>query len=181
MLDDCVVAALDALVDDLPWTREAFDALRERVRPDLADATFEVVVAVGEALAAFRRVTDRGDLPDDVRAQLDRLVHAGFVAKTGRERLRDLPRYLQAVEVRLDRLPRDPGRDRLHTQVVQQLEREYGEVVRGLPPGRRDDPAVRQVRWMIEELRVSLFAPTMRTAFPVSEKRVLRALDDLAG
>jgi ATP-dependent helicase HrpA len=126
-------------------------------------------------------VTERGDLPDDVRRQLGRLVHPGFVAATGRDRLRDLPRWVQAVEVRLDRLARDPGRDRLNTQVVQAVEREYDDLLRALPPGRRDDPDVRQVRWLIEELRVGLFAPTMRTAFPVSEKRVLRALDALAG
>ncbi|HEU0132593.1 MAG TPA: ATP-dependent RNA helicase HrpA [Mycobacteriales bacterium] len=179
LLDDCVVAALDSLVDEPPWTEAAFAELRDRVRPELADATFEVVVAAGEALAAARRVRDRAALPADVDRQLDRLVHEGFVAETGRQRLRDLPRYLQAVEVRLERLPRDPGRDRLNAQVVRQLEDEYDELLRGLPPARRHDEAVRHVRWMIEELRVQLFAPTMRTAFPVSEKRVLRAMDDL--
>jgi ATP-dependent helicase HrpA len=179
LLDDCVVAALDSFVDDLPWTEEAFVALRERVRPELADVTYEVIVTAADALAATRRVGERSDLPDDVRRQLDRLVHAGFVASTGRARLRDLPRYGQAVEVRLDRLPRDPARDRLKTQVVQRIEQEYDDLVRGLPPARRDDAAVRHVRWMIEELRVQLFAPTMKTAFPVSEQRILRALDDL--
>ena len=180
LLDDCVVAALDSFVDDLPWTEQAFLDLRERVRPELADATYEVVVAAADAVSAARRVGDRDDLPDDVRHQLGRLVSEGFVARTGRARLRDLPRYLQAVEVRLDRLPRDPSRDRLNTTIVQGIEREYDDVVRGLPPARRGDAAVRHVRWMIEELRVQLFAPTMKTAFPVSEKRILRALDDLS-
>jgi ATP-dependent helicase HrpA len=179
LLDDCVVAALDALVDDLPWTEEAFLALREAVRPELADATYEVVVAAGDALAAARRVREFDGLPDDVSRHVDRLVDEGFVARTGRARLRDLPRYLQAVEVRLDRLPRDPARDRLNTQVVHGLEQEYDDLVRGLPPARRADERVRQVRWMIEELRVQLFAPTMRTAFTVSQKRILRALDEL--
>jgi ATP-dependent helicase HrpA len=179
LLDDCAAAALDSLVEDLPWTEREFAELRERVRPELADATYEVVVLAADALTAARRVTEAGDLPDDVRRQVDRLVHPGFVAETGRRRLRDLPRYLQAVEIRLDRLPRNPSRDKLNTEIVRQLEKEYDDVVRGLPPGRRDDEAVRHVRWMLEELRVQLFAPTMRTAFPVSEKRVLRALDDL--
>jgi len=181
LLDDCVAAALDSYVDDLPWIEQEFLDLRERVRPELADATYEVVVAAGDALAAARRVRDLPDLPEDVTRQLDRLVHDGFVAKTGRARLRDLPRYLQAVEVRLERLPRDPSRDRLNTQVVQGIEREYDDLVRGLPPARRGAEDVRHVRWMIEELRIGLFAPTMRTAFAVSEKRVLRAMDDLAG
>jgi ATP-dependent helicase HrpA len=180
LLDDCVVAALDSLVDDLPWTEQAFLDLRERVRPDVADATFDAVVATASALAAVRRVSEREDLPEDVRRQLDRLVHPGFVAETGRQRLRDLPRYLQAVEVRLERLARDPGRDRVNTTVIQSVEKEYDDLLRKLPPGRRDDDDVRHVRWMIEELRVQLFAPTMRTAFPVSEKRVLRAIDEIA-
>ena len=179
LLDDCVVAALDSLVDEVPWSRDGFDALLARVRPGLEGATYDVVVATGEALAAAHRVASRGDLPDDVRAQLARLVRPGFVAATGRARLRDLPRYLQAVEVRLERLPRDPARDRLNTTVVQSVEKEYDDLVRALPPARREEEAVRHVRWMIEELRVQLFAPTMRTAFPVSEKRVLRAMDDL--
>src|SRR6185436_835673 len=99
--------------------------LRERVRPELPDATYEVVVAAADALAAARQARERDGLPDDVRAQLDRLVHNGFVAETGRRRLRDLPRYVQAIEVRLDRLPRDPARDRLNTVAVHRLEAEY--------------------------------------------------------
>jgi ATP-dependent helicase HrpA len=178
LLNDCVVAALDSFVEDLPWTEDAFVALREAVRPELPDATFEVIVAAAAALASLRRV-ERDDLPDDVRRQLVRLVPEGFVASAGRSRLRDLPRYLQAVEVRLERLPRDPARDRLNTEAVQRIEQEYDDLVRGLPPARRADEAVAHVRWMIEELRVQLFAPTMRTAFTVSEKRILRALDDL--
>ena len=180
LLDDCVVAAVDSFVDEVPWTEAEYLDLRERVRPELADATYEVIVAAADALAAARRVRDRDDLPDDVCRQLDRLVGEGFVSRTGRARLRDLPRYLQAVEVRLERLARDPSRDRLNTLVVQQVEKEYDDLVRGLPPARRGDEAVRHVRWMIEELRVQLFAPTMRTAFPVSEKRILRAMDDLS-
>jgi ATP-dependent helicase HrpA len=179
LLADCVVAALDSYVEALPWTEAEFEALRERVRPGLADATYEVILAAADALAAERRVR-AGDLPDDVRAQLGRLVHAGFVAEVGRARLRDLPRYLAAVEVRLERLPRDPGRDRVNTTVIQSIEKEYDDLVRSLPPARRGTPEVAQVRWMIEELRVQLFAPTMRTAFPVSEKRVLRAMDELS-
>jgi ATP-dependent helicase HrpA len=181
LLGDCVAAALDSYVTDLPWTADEFAALRERVRPELADATYEVVVAVAGVVAAARRVRDRDDLPDDVRHQLDRLVYDGFVAATGRQRLRDLPRYLAAIEVRLERLPRNASRDRIETEVVQRVEREYDDALRRLPPAQRDDEAVRHVRWMIEELRVSLFAPTLRTALPVSEKRVLRALDDLGG
>ncbi|HEV2891274.1 MAG TPA: ATP-dependent RNA helicase HrpA [Frankiaceae bacterium] len=179
LLADCVVAALDSFIGDVPWEAAEYEALRERVRPGLADATYEVVVAAADALAAERRVREQGDLPDDVRAQLDRLVHAGFVAEVGRARLRDLPRYLAAVEVRLERLPRDPSRDRLGTTVVQSVEKEYDALVASLPPARRGTEEVARVRWMIEELRVQLFAPTMRTAFPVSEKRVLRAMDDL--
>jgi ATP-dependent helicase HrpA len=139
-----------------------------------------VIGAAADALAAARRVRDREALPDDVTHQLGRLMGEGFVARTGRTRLRDLPRYLQAVEVRLDRLPRDPARDDLNAAAVQRIEQEYDELVRGLPLARRGDEAVRHVRWMIEELRVSLFAPTMRTAFTVSERRILRAMDDLA-
>ena len=115
----------------------------------------------------------------DLRAQRDRLVGPGFVSRTGERRLGDVLRYLQAAEVRLDRLREDVERDRRTTRLVQDLEREHREVVAALPPGRREAPDVVDVGWLLEELRVSLFAPTVRTARPVSEKRVLKALDAL--
>jgi ATP-dependent helicase HrpA len=65
--------------------------------------------------------------------------------------------------------------------VVQEVTEDYEQTLADLPPARRGDPDVREVRWMIEELRVSLFAQTLGTSGPVSQRRIERALDQLPG
>ncbi|MBC7375453.1 MAG: DUF3418 domain-containing protein, partial [Frankiales bacterium] len=111
----------------------------------------------------------------DLRAQLDRLVHPGFVTATGRRRLAELPRYLQAMGVRLDKLPGDPARDRLSTVEVGQVQSELADLRRRLPPS----PELDELGWMVEELRISLFAQPMKTRYPVSAKRIYKAMDAL--
>jgi ATP-dependent helicase HrpA len=115
----------------------------------------------------------------DMRAQLDRLIYPGFVTATGYRRLASLSRYLRGIERRLDKLPESPARDAANMAVAQRTEQAYRQAVAELPPGRRADPDVHEIRWMLEELRVSLFAQTLGTAGPVSENRVLTALSRL--
>ena len=186
-LDDCTTAAVDALMavhGGAVRDAEAFARLREAVRPQLVPAVDEVLAAVTKVLAAWYDVRLRADGESrpalaasvaDVRAHLDRLVHPGFVTDAGHGRLADLLRYLSAVDVRLRKLPDDPARDRLATAQVARVQAEVDDVARRVPPS----PELEQVRWMVEELRISLFAQPMRTRFPVSEKRIYRALDGL--
>jgi ATP-dependent helicase HrpA len=112
----------------------------------------------------------------DIRAQLSGLVYPGFVTTTGRARLVDVQRYLRAIERRLDALVSRPDRDRSLMSQVHEVAHEYDQWRASLPPARRDDAAVTGVRWMIEELRVSLFAQTVGTPAPVSDKRIRRAM-----
>jgi ATP-dependent helicase HrpA len=106
-------------------------------------------------------------------------VYPGFVSATGRRRLPDVLRYLQGIERRLDKLTENPGRDRDSTARVEVVQAAYRELLDSLPPARREAPDVRQIRWMIEELRVSLFAQSLKTAYPVSEQRIYRAMDQI--
>jgi len=115
----------------------------------------------------------------DMRAQLSGLIHPGFVAATGYRRLPHLTRYLRGIERRLDKLPENPGRDAASMAVVQRTEQAYRDTVAARPPGRRSAADVTDVRWMLEELRVSLFAQTLGTQAPVSENRILAALSRL--
>jgi ATP-dependent helicase HrpA len=115
----------------------------------------------------------------DVRTQLSALVYKGFVTDTGLSRLPDLTRYLRAIERRLEKLPENPRRDEERTAEIAMITEEYRQLVAGLPAGKADTEPVRRIRWMIEELRVSYFAQTLRTAYPVSEKRLYRAMDEL--
>ena len=82
---------------------------------------------------------------------------------------------------RLEKMPDSLGRDAERMAVIEQVTGDYQQTLADLPPARRGDPDVREVRWMIEELRVSLFAQTLGTSGPVSERRIERALDQLHG
>ena len=84
------------------------------------------------------------------------------------------------IQYRLDKLAENPGRDAANMAIAQRVEQAYRRAVAELPGPRRDDPDVREVRWMLEELRVSLFAQTLGTLAPVSENRVMAALSRLA-
>ncbi|MBN3585166.1 DUF3418 domain-containing protein, partial [Algoriphagus aestuarii] len=116
----------------------------------------------------------------DIRAHLSGLVHAGFVTKTGFDRLGDLVRYVRGIERRLDKLPTDPARDVQRLRDIAWLQEEYRAVVDALPPRVEPSPQLAEIPWMIEELRISFFAQTLGTAYPVSMKRVLKALDAAA-
>jgi ATP-dependent helicase HrpA len=110
---------------------------------------------------------------------LSGLIYPGFVTATGYRRLPHLTRYLRGIERRLDKLPENPARDAANMAVAQRVEHAYRQAIADLPPGRRNDPDVTEVRWMLEELRVSLFAQTLGTLAPVSETRILAALSRL--
>ena len=126
----------------------------------------------------------------DIRAQLAGLIFPGFVTATGYQRLPHLARYLQGIERRLDKLPENPARDAANMAIAQRVEQAYRQAVTELRgPGLRESQAGERVlldgnlgeaRWMLEELRVSLFAQTLGTQAPVSENRVLAALDRLS-
>ncbi len=192
LMDDCVAAAMDALMTDAggpAWDAQSYAALEERVRAGLGRTLVEVVERVGPVLSGAydvsRRLAGTTNLLlvaslTDIRDQLARLVFPGFVEATGAARLADLPRYLLAIERRLDRLAGTPGRDRERTQAVQQLEREYQQLLDQVPAGHCVPEGLRQVRWMLEELRVNYFAQALGTPYPISEKRITRALDDLS-
>ncbi len=180
---DCVAAAVDTLLDDLggpAWDRAGFDALHAAVRErvtEVAGAALAVVTVLLPAASEVRRRLDATRSPaaayavDDARRQLERLVAPGFVARTGTRRLHHLVRYVSAIARRLDKQPSAPQRDRQLQRQVEALEDRYQGLARYDRAG--------DVRWMLEELRVSLFAQSLGTAQPVSEQRVRKALDHL--
>ena len=112
----------------------------------------------------------------DVRAQLDGLVRPGFIADTGLERLPDLRRYLRGISLRLERAAENPRRDATHQEAIDGVEAAYADLLDALPPLRRRSPDVVDIGWMIEELRISLFAQSIGTARSVSAKRVRSAI-----
>jgi ATP-dependent helicase HrpA len=185
LLDDCVTCAADKLIADFggpAWDEAGFVSLKDRVRADLTDTTEVVFAHAQRILAESHQVESRlkattsptlASSLNDIRAQLSRLIFPGFVTAAGAKRLPDLLRYLRAVDRRLERLPDDPYRDGERMRQIQQVEAKYVKA-------RDADPSnakIREVRWMIEELRVSFFAQQLGTAYPISEKRIQKALD----
>ena len=188
LLADCVDAALDSLMvahGGAVGDADAFERLRQAVRPDLADTTYDVVLSVARVLAAAHELrarttgaTGAAVLPSvlDVRAQLDRLLTPGFVTAAGRARLPHLLRYLRAAGARLDALPHGAARDQARLAEVLEVQSEVDAWRAALPVERREEPAVRDVVWLVEELRVSLFAQQLGTPAPVSAKRIRKAM-----
>jgi ATP-dependent RNA helicase HrpA len=185
-LEDVTTAAVDALVADAggaAWDEAAFARLRDRVAGDLADETLKVASQLVEILDAAADVQQRlrtlstaalQEARQDVARQLGRLVYPGFVAATGAARLPDVLRYLRAASRRLERLPDNPAVDRDRMRTIHELEQAYE---RRRERGRPLPDAVREVPWLLEELRVSQFAQGLGTRQPVSAKRIRRLLE----
>ncbi|SDR31009.1 ATP-dependent RNA helicase HrpA [Thermostaphylospora chromogena] len=188
LFDDCMACAADALIAECggpAWEEEGFRRVRDHVRAGLFDATLDVVRRVEGILRVWHGIgTTLSQMPpsaavEDVREQIDNLVYPGFVTATGRRRLPDVLRYLRAAERRLAKLPEDPWRDEDWMLKVHRIEDDYHDLLDRLPPARREDEDVTEIRWMIEELRVSFFAQQLGTPYPVSEKRIRKAMDKI--
>ncbi|WP_327355047.1 ATP-dependent RNA helicase HrpA [Streptomyces sp. NBC_01304] len=192
LVDDCATAATDKLIADHggpAWDEESYRKLYEKVRADLVDTTVRTVGQTQQVLAAWQSAERRlkstkspALLPNltDVRSQLDALVKPGFVTETGLRRLPDLMRYLVAADRRLQQMPTSVQRDTSRMEKVHEMQDEYAWLLEQLPQGRPVPQAALDIRWMIEELRVSYFAHALGTAHPVSDKRIVKAIDALA-
>ncbi|MFD7393059.1 ATP-dependent RNA helicase HrpA [Streptomyces sp. NPDC059852] len=192
LFDDCAMAAADKLIGDFggpAWDEESYRKLYDKVRAEIVDTTVRAVGQVQQVLAAWQAAERRlkgvrspALLPNlaDVRAQLDALVKPGFVTEAGLRRLPDLMRYLIAVDRRLQQMPTNVQRDTTRMEKVHEMRDEYAWLLEQMPQGRPVPQAVLDVRWMLEELRVSYFAHALGTAYPISDKRIVKAIDALA-
>ena len=192
LLDDCAAAAADEIIARAggpAWDEQGFARLAEAARSGLSTLTAQVITGVARVLAeahevevVLARAAAHADEPAfaDIRTQFASLIHPCFIGDTGARRLADLTRYLRAIRQRLDKMGAVPVRDGERMAVVHRVAGAYAETVRALPPARRDGQDVQAIRWMIEELRVSLFAQTLGTPAPVSEKRIRTALARLS-
>ncbi|WP_405147591.1 ATP-dependent RNA helicase HrpA [Nocardia salmonicida] len=185
LVEDCRIAAADELIAKAGGpvrTPAEFDKLVAAVRPQLSTAVVALIRTVVPVLAAAQQAraaladTLETDIADDVRQQLDDLLFPGFVAEWGRVRLRELPRYLLAAAQRLESLPGSAVRDRQGMVEVDRMLVAYDKLVSALAPGRKNAREVTEIWWMIEELRVSLFAQKLGTPYPVSAKRIEKAI-----
>lgn len=165
-------------------SERAYRDVRADVRNRLEDATYGVVAQVVAGLQAHREVSAQvksatsmallGTL-QQIREHQSSLIYPGFVAATPPERLRDISRYLRADGVRLEKAQANPARDQTLAWEVTQVADEVEAVdAPSLGPLRR--ARVDEVRWLVEEFRVSLFAQQLGTREPVSTKRIRKTL-----
>ncbi|MGW0961212.1 ATP-dependent RNA helicase HrpA [Streptomyces gelaticus] len=192
LFEDCATAAADRLISahgGPAWDEESFRKLYDKVRADLVALTEHTVKQVQQVLAAWqaceRRLKATSSLVlvnnvTDARDQLAALMPPGFVTKTGLRRLPDLMRYLVAVDRRLQQMPTAVQRDTTRMEKVHEMQDEYAWLLEQMPQGRPVPQEVLDIRWMIEELRVSYFAHALGTAYPVSDKRIVKAIDAVA-
>jgi len=191
LLEDCVTAAADALIAAAggpAWDDRGYARLQKLFRERLGSTTLQVLQAGRGVLQVWHRVQtqldDLGAPPwragrADITAQLDVLVGPGFATTAGASRLADVARYLEAIERRIEKLRVDPARDAGWTAQVAVVADEYDAELAALPPGIEPSAGLQEIRWGIEELRVSLYAHPMRTRYPVSIKRIQKAIDEL--
>ena len=193
VLADCAEAALDGLLVAAGAEvrdEQAFAALLADVRGRLPQATTAAARGAAAALRAHGELVEavragRGRVPagplGDLASAADALVRPGFVTATGARRLADLPRYLAAARVRLDRLAADASRDAWAARELADAVDAWRRARAVAPPGSPAAAAVTAARWQLEELRVALFAPSVPTPAPISVERVLRTLAPALG
>lgn len=190
LLADARLAVLGGLVDAAPPVRSeaGFAALRDRAARDAEPALRALLGDVLRVLDAWRTadklLSGRAEMAllpalADLKAQLARLVHPGFLGEAGPEQLRRYPTYLRALGLRREALDQGGAavnRDRVLMDRIADLQDLYLHQLAALPDGRPPGARLRQARWMLEELRVSLWAQQLGTAHPVSEERVRKVL-----
>ena len=191
LIDDCIACAVDKLIADFGgfvWDEAGFEKLRDFVRENLNEVTVDIAQKVEQILslnhALNQRLKGKMDFTmafafSDIKAQLSGLIYPGFVQKSGYDRLPDLQRYLQAVDKRIDKLAQDVNRDRAAMLRVEQVQQAYQQLLAKLPKSKPISDEIAEIRYMIEELRVSLFAQQLGTKYQVSDKRILNLINEM--
>jgi ATP-dependent helicase HrpA len=192
LTQDCLTAAADRIVDELGgpvWTAAEFEELVRTAKERLPDLTARLLRTAADVLAVANDAHARLEKlvaptlrvsTDDALAQLSRLIRPGFVASGGSARLTDLVRYVKAVDHRLAKLPEAPQKDLNHLRPIVALEQRYISLLRRTPAAEITAELV-DIGWMLEELRVSVFAQQVGAAKGVSPAKIVKALQTFGG
>jgi ATP-dependent helicase HrpA len=171
------------LQDPLPTDAASFNKRKDEGKGRIGLLINEIARLVGQVLAEFHGMPKRLQnlsqaVASDMQAQLQGLVHKRFVADTEYSQLAHFPRYLKAMNVRLEKLRTGAPRDALLMSEWQNAATQFQRTIKNQPM-KNLDPRMTEFRWMLEELRVSLFAQELRTPMPVSSKRLQKVWESM--
>ncbi|WP_233881278.1 ATP-dependent RNA helicase HrpA [Paraburkholderia flagellata] len=184
--DQLVELALDraCLLDPLPDDDASFHARKDEGRGRLTLLAQEIARLVGQILAEYASLAKKlvqakafGAPAADMQAQVDALISKRFILDTPYAQLVHFPRYLKGVALRIDKLRADPARDARQAGEFQPLAQQYQRALS--QRGGVFDPRLSEFRWLLEELRISLFAQELRTPMPVSVKRLYKVWESM--
>jgi ATP-dependent helicase HrpA len=189
--EDMVTAIADRAFigeDDLPRNNADFMKLKQRARTRLP-AVSEAVARQAQVIAAeyhllIQKQGQMGSavnrLKRDLEQQVGLLIYKGCFTQTPWEYLQNIPRYLKALRLRIEKHPANPDRDGKNAASVGLIWQKWQDKVNALHQAHLDVPQnLLDFRWLIEELRVSLFAQELKTPFPVSIKRLEKTWQDI--
>lgn len=195
LIDDCIDAALDHQLIDFQQQlqgdirqKDDFNRCYQWVRAEINPLVLDIAKKVEQGLTKAHSIEKqmKGKIPlnmisayGDIQAHFSTLVYKGFVTDIGVNRLDDWNRYLSALQKRLEKLPIDPAKDRLHQVNVDKIQQQYQSLLNAIPSSQPVPENLKQVRWMLEELRVSFFAQQLGTKMPISAKRISQHLQSL--
>ncbi|KJQ54467.1 ATP-dependent RNA helicase HrpA [Microbacterium sp. SA39] len=191
LIEDCRAAVARRVIDastqgaGIVRSEAEFSRVRDAVSASLVDELFACVSLVARILTKSRDV-ERGIKSQNslallgplngIRTQLSGLLHPGFVSAAGVERLTHYPRYLEGMLDRLKTLTREPGKDRARMTEFERMATAFEDAGGTIPLPADAPPALVEVRWLLEEYRISVFAQRLGTAQPVSPQRITKAL-----
>jgi ATP-dependent helicase HrpA len=184
--EQIIYKALDiaCLQDPLPADAAAFTKRKDEGKSRLTLLVNEIARLLAQVLTEFHGLPKKlqGTPPAvaaDMQEQLRGLVYKRFLADTDYKQLAHFPRYLKAMNIRLEKMRGDPARDAKLMAEWHQAAQPYLRVAKDRQAGKNTDPKMTEYRWMLEELRVSLFAQELRTPMPISSKRLQKMWESM--
>jgi ATP-dependent helicase HrpA len=193
LLEEIVMMAIERafMQDGLASTKAEFEESLQKGKPRFVLIAGEIAkhvlltllehAEVSKKLASAKALSSSAH--EDIRQQLQALVHAQFLGQTPYEQLVHLPRYLKAISLRIEKLRSNPARDAQYQKDWESLARPWQKMRQGTKGSGHyhleQDPRIKEFRWQLEELRVALFAQELRTPTPMSVKRLEKVLASL--
>ncbi|WP_202112659.1 ATP-dependent RNA helicase HrpA [Gilliamella sp. Pas-s95] len=189
LIDDCIACGVDYLIEkngQVIQNQDNYEALLDYTKSHINDVVVDIAKEVESILTLYynigKKLKGRIDISlafalSDIKKQMDHLIYKGFVAQSSYKRLPDINRYLLAIEKRIEKLMLNTTKDRQSMNIIDEVEVQYKKWLNSLSENLKSQEKVTNIRWMIEELRVNLFAQQLGTAYPISVKRIKQQID----